>query len=218
VTRRTTIAISAAAGCGVVALLVWLVAFRTNHGQWYDLITLQHLSGLRDTGLAQFAERLAHLCDPAPFAMLGVSVVTFAWILGGLRTALVVTVVVVLPSVITQELKTMLAESRPGSPPLVFVDAASWPSGHATAAMSLALGSVIAAPARLRGLTALLGVGFACIVGAAVVIYGWHLPSDVVGGFAVSGAVAALGVAVLRPVSRPAATTAPQSRSHRATG
>jgi membrane-associated phospholipid phosphatase len=40
--------------------------------------------------------------------------------------------------------------------------------------------------AQLRALTALLGAGYAIAVGYALVALGWHLPSDVLGGFLVA--------------------------------
>ncbi|MEA2321086.1 MAG: hypothetical protein QOD81_936, partial [Solirubrobacteraceae bacterium] len=83
---------------------------------------------------------------------------------------------------------------------------AAWPSGHATAAMTLALCAVLVAPPAMRAVTALAGGAFAAAVGYSVIVLAWHYPSDVLGGFLVAGAWAALAVAVLRVVEkRPAA-------------
>jgi len=214
--RRPTITLGIAAACGVLALLVWLVAFRTGHGQAADLTALQRASGLRDSLGMHYAERLAHLCDPGPFALLSLSLTVLALITRGWRVALVVGAILLVPNVLTQELKTALAEDRPGGP-LFSVDPASWPSGHSTAAMALAFAATVVAPRVLRVPVAMLGLAYAVMVGAVVVIFGWHLPSDVVGGFAIAGGAAAIGVFVLE-LSRPAATTALPSRSRRATG
>src|SRR5438128_469793 len=59
--------------------------------------------------------------------------------------------------------------------------AGSWPSGHATAAMSLALCCVLAAPGRLRPAVAALGAAFAVAVSYSFQTLGWHYPSDVLG-------------------------------------
>ena len=63
---------------------------------------------------------------------------------------------------------------------------ASWPSGHATAAMSFALCAVLAAPARLRPLVAAVGAAFAVAVCYSFLALAWHYPSDVLGGFLVA--------------------------------
>jgi hypothetical protein len=71
----------------------------------------------------------------------------------------------------------------------------SYPSGHATVAMSVAVAAILVVPQRWRGGTALVGLGFAVTVGVATVTTGWHRPSDVGSGFAVAvgwGAAAAL--------------------------
>jgi membrane-associated phospholipid phosphatase len=197
--RRTT-ALWIAAGCAVLALLVWVLAFQTSRGQSADLAGLEGFGELRSTWLAGVANDIAHLCDPAPFALLSLAVAGVALVTRGVRASLVVAAILVLPNLLAQELKTTLATDRIGSP-LVTVDAASWPSGHSTAAMALALCAVIAAPSALRWVVAVGGALFAVIVGYAVVVFAWHFPSDVLGGFAIAGAGGALGVAALRPTT-----------------
>ena len=79
---------------------------------------------------------------------------------------------------------------------------ASWPSGHSTAAMTLALCAVLVAPPSLRVAVALLGGAFAAAVGYTVLVLGWHFPSDVLGGFVMAGMWTAFAVAMLRVVER----------------
>jgi membrane-associated phospholipid phosphatase len=79
-----------------------------------------------------------------------------------------------------------------------WVAAASWPSGHATAATALALCAVLVAPQGLRPTIAVLGAIFAASVGFSLLLLAWHLPSDVVGGYLVGTLWAALAVAGLR--------------------
>ena len=64
--------------------------------------------------------------------------------------------------------------------------AKSWPSGHATAAMSLALCCVLVAPGRWRPAAAALGAAFTVAVVYSFLALGWHYPSDVLGGFLVA--------------------------------
>jgi membrane-associated phospholipid phosphatase len=97
-------------------------------------------------------------------------------------------------NVFTQILKDALAVPRPAAGE--HVHPASWPSGHATAAMALALCALLAAPRRARAVTALAGALFAVAVADSVVLLGWHFPSDTVGGFAIAGMVAGLVLAL----------------------
>jgi hypothetical protein len=73
----------------------------------------------------------------------------------------------------------------------------SWPSGHATASMSLALCLVLVVGPRLRPLAALVGATYAIGVGYALVALGWHLPSDVLGGYLVAASFTLVGAAAL---------------------
>jgi hypothetical protein len=73
----------------------------------------------------------------------------------------------------------------------------SWPSGHATAAMSLALCCVLVVGPQLRAVAALLGAGYAIAVGYALVSLGWHLPSDILGGYLVAAMFTLVGAAAL---------------------
>jgi membrane-associated phospholipid phosphatase len=104
-------------------------------------------------------------------------------------------------NVTTQLLKPALgAALDPGAAPAGFV--AAWPSGHTTAAMSLALSLVLVAPARWRPAAgAAAGLGVVAIV-SSIVTTGAHLPSDILGGFGVATAWAWLGVAVLLAAGR----------------
>ncbi len=82
----------------------------------------------------------------------------------------------------------------------------SWPSGHATAAMSLTLCCVLAAPARMRPRVAAAGAAFTVAVCYSFLALSWHYPSDVFGGFLVAGTWTLLGVAAVLVVGgRPAA-------------
>jgi membrane-associated phospholipid phosphatase len=74
----------------------------------------------------------------------------------------------------------------------------SFPSGHATIAMSLALGAIVAAPRVLRAAIAVAGGVYAAGVGISLVALGWHYPSDVVGGYLVAATWAAASLAFLR--------------------
>jgi len=82
------------------------------------------------------------------------------------------------------------------------VGAASWPSGHSSAALALAMSAVLVAPPRLRVPVAILGGAFALAVGCSLLILAWHMPSDVIGGYLVATFWTALAVAALRAADR----------------
>ena len=88
------------------------------------------------------------------------------------------------------------------------IGAASWPSGHSTAAMTMALCAVIAAPPRLRPTVAAVGGAFAVAVAYAILTLGWHFPSDVFGGYLVAATYVLLAVSAIAlqraPLAEPA--------------
>ncbi len=73
----------------------------------------------------------------------------------------------------------------------------SWPSGHSTAAMTMALCAVIVAPPRLRPTVAAVGGAFAVAVAYAILTLGWHFPSDVFGGYLVAATYVLLAVSAI---------------------
>ena len=93
---------------------------------------------------------------------------------------------------------------------------AAFPSGHATAAMSLALVAVIVAPRRWRGWVSLAAAGYAGTVGVGLIVRVFHFPSDVVGGFLIAAAWGT-GAAAVALSRREGAATAPAPRLPRRT-
>ena len=59
------------------------------------------------------------------------------------------------------------------------------PSGHTTAAGSVAAAVLLAAPPRARPLVAVLGAGYTALTGISTLVGQWHRPSDVVAGLLV---------------------------------
>jgi membrane-associated phospholipid phosphatase len=149
---------------------------------------------------------VAHLADPAPLLIGAIMLVAVALLRGRPLMALLVPLILGGANLTTQLLKPALGDLRVidvyGT---AMVYPGSWPSGHATAAMSLALCCVLVAGPALRPLTALLGAGYAIAVGYALVSLGWHLPSDVVGGYLVAATFTLLGAAALAALEAPAA-------------
>lgn len=192
----------AGAAAGVVLLFAtWWAAFHVGVFEHADQSILQGFVELgRDHGrLRVLATHVAKLCDPDPYVFLAAVPIAMALGRKRPRVALAVAAILLGANVTTHLLKPLLAEPRAawllgGSSP---VGPGSWPSGHATAAMSLALTCVLAAPSRLRPAVAAIGAAFAVAVSYSFLALGWHYPSDVLGGYLVAATWSLLTVAAL---------------------
>jgi membrane-associated phospholipid phosphatase len=130
--------------------------------------------------------------------------------------AAIVPAVLVGANACTQLLKPALADLRIiDIGPMDRIYTGSWPSGHATASMSLALCLVLVVGPRLRPLAALVGATYAIGVGYALVALGWHLPSDVLGGYLVAASFTLVGAAALAALERRRPVPAARRRASR---
>ena len=77
------------------------------------------------------------------------------------------------------------------------VGAGAWPSGHTTMAMTLILSAIIVTPVRLRPLAAVLGGGVVIAFTYALMVMGWHYPTEVLAGLLVPAVWAPLGLAAM---------------------
>ena len=200
---RRSLPLLVAFACLLGLVVVGVLALLVPAGHERDAAMLYDFVGLDQPGLRFEGNVLAHLCDTLPYACAGLVCTGVALARGRGWRALAVISLLVVTGATTQALKHMLSQPRAESWLSVQIDATSWPSGHSTAAMTLALCAVLVAPPMLRTATALLGVAFAVGVGYAVLVLGWHFPSDVLGGFLVSGLCTSLAVAVLHRVEAP---------------
>jgi membrane-associated phospholipid phosphatase len=132
--------------------------------------------------------RLLETISVGSLAVLTLACATVAVLRGRPRAALAAGVLVLGANVTTQLLKHEILDGH-----------GTFPSGHATVGMSLALASLLVAPPGWRSLVALGGTGYAAAVGGAVVVAGWHRPSEAVAGFLVAGAWALVVVPVAQP-------------------
>jgi membrane-associated phospholipid phosphatase len=195
--RRAVVALLGAV-IGVVLLTVtWFVAFHVGFAERADANVLGGFAGLRRPLIDSIAYGIASLCDPKIFVILAAILVLCALILRRGRVAAAVTGILLGANFTTQVLKSLLHQAHP----VVFrldgvaqVRGGSWPSGHATAAMSLALCAVLVARARWRPAVAAAGAAFAVAVCFSFLILIWHYPSDVLGGFLVAATWTLLGV------------------------
>jgi membrane-associated phospholipid phosphatase len=194
-------ALALAGLCLLGMALVWALAELVPAIQLKDAVVLHHFTALDRTGLQRVARHLIRLLDPTEFGLWGVALVAVALARGRPRVALAVGCVMGLAPLTSELLKPLLAHPHVeiGT---VHIGPASWPSGHATAAMSLVLSCVLVAPAHLRALVTWVGGAFAVAVGCALLITAQHMPSDVLGGYLMAAFWTALAVAALRASER----------------
>jgi membrane-associated phospholipid phosphatase len=197
--RRRSAPLAGAAACLTALVSLWLLACHTAAGHRLDSAALGGFVGLERPSVEPAASAVAHLADPGPFILVAIVLTGIALLRGRPRVALLVPLILAAANVTTQALKHLLAEPR-FAEALRFhqVDAVSFPSGHATGSMSLALCAVLVVGPVLRPYVAAVGALFAIGVGYAVLTLGWHYPSDVLGGYLVAATYTLLGLAALQ--------------------
>ncbi len=205
-----------AAGCAALATAVYLAVVHVALAQRVDLHVLEGLMNRRTPERATLATDLVTLFNPAPYSILVGALVAGALAAGRVRAGLAVGAAIAGANFTTQLLKPALAVQRP-FPADHYMPAAAWPSGHTTAIVSLLIGLVIVLPPRLRPPAAVLGGGFAALALGAILLMGFHYPSDVLGGVLVASAWGAVALAVSGSGRAPRAAPAPP-RLRRATG
>jgi membrane-associated phospholipid phosphatase len=180
------------------------MAFHVGWAARADVSVLNGFTGLSRGSSRELAYRIANLCSPDPYVYLAAVPVVVALVRRRPLVALAILAILIGASATTELLKHVLAASRPAPLPnaLVAITQGSFPSGHATAAMSLALCCVIAAPARWRPWIAALGAVFAVAVSFSFLSLGWHYPSDVCGGYLVATTWTLLALGALYAVDR----------------
>src|SRR5919108_443638 len=201
--RRTRSLLLMAAGCAALFVLVLAAAYVWDPARSLDLTGLTGFVSADDGWRETLATWLVQLGDPAPVALMALGLAGLAAARGRPRVAVAVLLLVILTSASSQWLKELLAHPREQAPGLDFrLGPEAFPSGHATAAMSLALAAVLAAPRRARPAAAMLGALLALAVGASVVAGGWHFPSDVLGGYLLATGWALVLAALLSEADR----------------
>ena len=214
--RRHALPAVAAGACAVGLVVVGWLALNVPAVQDRDVAILHGFTGLDRPRVNGGLVAVGHLVDPVPYALGGLACIAVAIARGRRWRALAVGAVLVATGVSAQALKHGFAEQR-FAPWLGYgqIDAASWPSGHATAVMTLALCAVLVAAPAWRGVVALLGGGCAIAVAYATLALAWHYPSDVLAGFLLAGLWASLAVAVLQRVEPERVDSGPRCRPSR---
>ena len=193
----------AAAGCAVGFGVLLAAIYLSWDVRVFDATAMDGFLDAQRPWPAGLIEGVAHLGDPEAVGLFGLALAAIALARGRPRYALAVILLLALTSVSSQLLKAVIDYPRHEAVLSVSeVKPAAFPSGHATAAMTLALCGLLVAPARLRPLAALIGAVFALAVSYSVVALGWHFPSDVAGGFLVATGWALVIIAAIRLAAR----------------
>jgi membrane-associated phospholipid phosphatase len=188
VVKRVKAPLAAWIACAGALVLLALVAYGVDAAQHADATLLTKFIA-RDASFGSLADVIAHLGDPLSLLVMLVVACAIALRRGKPLDALAAVTVVAGANLTTQVLKVALAHPRFQSVlghdqlgPVAF------PSGHATAATSIAIAFLFVVPHGWRPAVAAIGACFVAAVGCSVMVLAWHFPSDVLGGvFVASG-------------------------------
>ena len=184
-----------AAACALAAVVIQVLAVRTADGQRLDDAARGNLSPRSPTAVINATGNLLDTISASSLLLLGAGIMAMALLRGRPLLAVGAGVVVLGANLTTQWLKGELG--RPDLLPGSLPTPGSFPSGHVTVAMSLAMALVLVVPPSLRWVAAALGSAYAIGVGVAVILLDWHRPSDVLGAYLVTVAWTALVAAAL---------------------
>lgn len=192
---------------------------QTSLGDALDGRTLSALRPLDTPDTTEGWVALTKLGSPAAYLQFCLALMLVAAVRGRRRWVLLVPLTMVASELTAQAIKQLLAAPRPDVAMSSSIGDAAWPSGHSTAAMTVALLAVLIAPRRMRPTVAVLGALGALGVGLGMVAIGAHYPTDIFGGYLCAALwVTAAAIGVLewqrrRPVDRPV-DRAPRGVAH----
>ena len=180
--RAARVPLLGAAVCAVLLVATGCLTFLSASFRARDAASLDGFMALERSRLGPQTGMWAHLVDPPVYGLAALVLIGLGLHFHGRRNAVVIAMVLIGSGVTTKILKTVLDVPRPSDLLFKQVAAVSWPSGHATAALSLAICLVLAVPPARRPLAALVGAPFAIVVSYSTLVQGWHFPSDTIGG------------------------------------
>jgi membrane-associated phospholipid phosphatase len=189
----------AALACAIAIPPLAVAAHSWESFQRLDLRIFIHLR--REAGpFNTLAGVLVNLGDLAALLVLLAAIAALGLAIGRRREVIASVVVVAGANLTTQVLKATLEHARHKAfeHGIELPWPNSFPSGHATAAASIAAALLLVVPARHRLAAVAVGGALTAAVGFSVVILGWHYPSDVLGGLLVVGAWGFAALAWLR--------------------
>jgi membrane-associated phospholipid phosphatase len=170
------IALLAAAGVAGV----YLACVRTSLGQSVDTLMMQG-ADVEHERVVQVLDRALNGTTLASLVLVCVSAAAIGFIRRRADLALAAGLLVIGANVSTRLFKNRLP--RPDLDG--FPAPNSFPSGHTTAAASVAFALILVLPFAIRGTVALIGAAYVTIIAIATVWAEWHRPSDTIAGLLV---------------------------------
>jgi membrane-associated phospholipid phosphatase len=169
------------------------------------------------------AELLVHLGDLGPLLALMAAIVVFGLYFGRRREIIAAIAVIIGANLTTQLLKVALEHPRhtihQGVTHAFWAEllpsADAFPSGHTTAAASVAVALLFVVPHRHQMTALAAGILLTAAVAVSVVVLTWHYPSDAVGAVLVAAIWGFLMAAALRPPERHGRTERRQTTAMR---
>lgn len=183
-TQRVTVLVAIAVVCLALVAGLYIAAVRTHVGQRADEAAI--IGRTTDRVVQRATTHVLNTISVTSLILAGIALGLLALSRRRPRLAIGVGVMVIAANITTQLLKTELLTrpdllQRPHA-----ASTPSFPSGHATVAMSLALGFVLVVPPRLRVLAGSIGITYAVLIGAGTLTGGWHRPSDVIAAYLIT--------------------------------
>jgi len=199
VTRKVRAPLAACFACAGGLLALALLVYGVDLAQRFDAAVLARFIAYPGSHAESLANVTTRLGDPPELLLM----LALACGVGMARrrpgSAAAALAVVAGANLTTQMLKVLLAHPRFQS--ILGADQLSsntFPSGHVTAAASIAIAFAFVVPRVLRPTVAVLGVCLVAAVGCSVVVLAWHYPSDVLGGILVASGWGFAALAALR--------------------
>lgn len=189
----------AAIACAAAIAPLAVAAYAWGPAKALDMRILLNLE--REYGTAhRVASLLVNLGDLASLLVLAAVLAAIGLYFGRRREVIAAMVVIAGANLTTQLLKVLLEHARHKAfehgTELPWAN--SFPSGHTTAAASIAVALLFVVPARHRFNAAAIGLLLASAVGISVIVLGWHYLSDVLGGLLVVSSWGFATLAALR--------------------
>jgi membrane-associated phospholipid phosphatase len=159
---------------------VYLFTVGTPLGQLVGELIL----GGRALGLERVlnAEDVLATFSRAALLIGAVAVVAIALLQGRPRLAVTALLAIIGANLTTQLLKFVLLSRTDLLDGLFYPLPNSFPSGHATAVASVAVGLLLVAPALLRAPLLIVSAVIVALVGVSTLVTGWHRMADAIGG------------------------------------
>ncbi len=195
----------------LVFIGVYLVAQRSTFGQRFERdVLLGRTVGIG--GLQGGSSRILDQVTAGSVALLAVAACCVAVLRGRLGLAVSTGIAVVLTLGSAALLKALLLPRPVLLGNGAVATATSYPSGHVAAGAAMGAALVIVAPTGWRVRASLAGMTLTGAIGVAVLLAGWHRPSDAIGGVVLAtgwfGAAAA--VLVRKRRSSPGSSPTPR--------